>query len=326
MVEGTMKQPFGLTLAQRVCRPLPPLLAHRVRERLYTLEQAKVDNFSFVVRSQTGSIFHGQTIERHAHYFSILGYCFWRNLAVALAVCKPGDHIIEIGANVGTETVGFSDIVGSKGRVSAFEPVPSNLETLKAALADINHPNVQIYPYALSDKNAQVRFAAPPSAHKSGIGYILNDGEAGDANVFTVESVRLDSLSLDPAAMIFIDVEGAEVAVLRGAREYLQTNHPYLMVEVIPRQLNRAGVTVEDLHNLISSLGYEAYRVGRTGLENPAHEVVANDWVCIPRERQEKAAEISRMLRLCTYLPCAFGLNPISHKRWGKEAEKSVAD
>ncbi len=310
-----MKQPFGLTLAQFVCRPLPPLLAHRVRERVYTIGRATADDYPFSVRSQTGSLFHGRTVERHAYYFSVLGYCFWRNLAVALAVCKPGDHIIEVGANVGTETVGFSDIVGAKGKVSAFEPVPANIENLKAALAQINHPNVQIHPYALSDKNAQVRFAAPPSAHKSGIGHILTENDSDEQDVFEVESLRLDSLDLEPAALIFIDVEGAEAEVLEGGRDFIHANQPVLMVEVIPRQLQRAGTSVEALHRIISSLGYEAFSLGRAGLGKPEYDVVATDWVCIPTTQRDQAAEIDKMLRLCAYLPCAFGLNPISRRR-----------
>jgi FkbM family methyltransferase len=192
--------------------------------------------------------------------------------------------------------------------------VPANLEALKAALAEIDHPNVQIYPYALSHKNAQVRFSAPPSAHKSGIGHILNEGEAGDENVFTVEGFTLDSLSLDPATLVFIDVEGAEVNVLQGAHAYIQAHRSVIMVEVIPRQLSRSGTSVEALHNLIVSLGYEAFSLERASLGKPTYDVVATDWICIPNEQREKSAEISRMLRLCAYLPCAFGLNPISHR------------
>ncbi len=310
-VKHTTK-PKRLTLAQRICRPLPPLLAHRVRELIYPVGLAREDQYSFTVRAQTGSIFHGCTVERHAYYFSVLGYCVWRNIAVALAVCKPGDHIIEIGANVGTETVGFSDIVGVDGRVSAFEPVPANLETLKAALVDVRFPNVQIYPVALSDQTAQVHFVAPPSTHKTGIGHILGDEDIDDREVFTVESVTLDSLGLSPSTLVIVDVEGVETAVLRGASAYLKANKPVMIVEVIQRQLVRAGSSVEALHDQIRALGYEAFSLERAGLGKPVYTVETTDWICIPNDQPEKRAAIHRMLQRCAWLPCGAGLNPIS--------------
>jgi hypothetical protein len=125
---------------------------------------------------------------------------------------------------------------------------------------------------------------------------------------------------------MFVDVEGAELEVLRGANAYIQANKPVMVVEVIPRQLARAGTSVDELHNLIVLLGYEAFSLQRAGLGEPDHAVVSGDWICIPNEQQEKAAAIHRaihrMLRRCALLPCALGLNPIARKREREEAKR----
>lgn len=54
----------------------------------------------------------GTTRDFHLHVLAIHGYYDWRVLVIAGAICSQGDTIVEVGANVGTETLGFADIVG----------------------------------------------------------------------------------------------------------------------------------------------------------------------------------------------------------------------
>src|SRR5688572_17131794 len=106
-----------LTAAQVICRPLPPPVAGVLGKRIYPLTEGRRDKLRFVRRSQTGSYFAGTTADFNAHQFAIRGHNDWRNWGIAKALAAPGDTIIEVGANVGTETVGFSDVVGASGRV-----------------------------------------------------------------------------------------------------------------------------------------------------------------------------------------------------------------
>src|SRR5690606_10295851 len=124
-------KPIRLSLAQTLCRYLPPILSQRVRSKIYPISVAYSDDYQFSVQSLTGSMFESRTSEYHGYKFAVHGYLYWRAWAIALAICEPGDTIIEIGANIGTETVGFADIVGGEGRVFAFEPFPDNVQSLK---------------------------------------------------------------------------------------------------------------------------------------------------------------------------------------------------
>src|SRR5438093_3231254 len=109
-------------MAQMTCRMLPPVVASRVAHAIYPFARAKRDAHPFVTHARTGSLFSSVTNDCHAHHFSMLGYYDWRQWAIATAVCRAGDVVVEVGANIGTETIGFADIVGPSGRVYAFEP------------------------------------------------------------------------------------------------------------------------------------------------------------------------------------------------------------
>src|ERR1700737_4902683 len=119
-------QPFRLTLARILAGCAPPLIAARV-SLIYSIDRGWTDAYEFHRRSRTGSVYLGNTRDVAARSFAIHGYFDWRLLAAARYFCKPGDTIVEVGANVGTETIGFADIVGVGGHVYAFEPLPSNI-------------------------------------------------------------------------------------------------------------------------------------------------------------------------------------------------------
>ena len=171
-------KPSQLAIAQAVCRYLPPLISGRVGAFLYPQKLAYRDAYQYISHSQTGSLFASSTADLHGFRFAVYGFNFWRAWAVTLAVCSRGDTIIEIGANIGTETVGFVDIVGNAGKVYAFEPLPSNYQALKN-LVDLNqYPNLEIFPFAVGDRDENLYFKKPRAAHSSGTGYLATETTA----------------------------------------------------------------------------------------------------------------------------------------------------
>jgi hypothetical protein len=117
-------KPVRMALAQRICRPLPPVVAQRLRELIYPWEVASRHNYQFVAAGQSGSLLKSSTAEYCGYRFGVNGYFEWRILAIARALCSRGDTILEIGANIGTETVGYADIVGPEGKVYTFSRYP----------------------------------------------------------------------------------------------------------------------------------------------------------------------------------------------------------
>ena len=77
---------------------------------------------------------------------------------------KPGDWVIDIGANVGHYTKRFSELVGVHGRIIAFEPVPTTFALLAANVQLFAHANVTLINAAVSDKFGVVGMSIPRSS------------------------------------------------------------------------------------------------------------------------------------------------------------------
>ena len=317
-----------LAIAQTICRRLPPLAARRIGSHLYSFDRGRRDAVRFVTRAKTGSYFTGTTADYNSHPMAIYGHNEWRNWAIALALSAAGDTVVEVGANVGTETVGFSDIVGPSGRVLAFEPHPENLISLRETLPLITHNNVTLLPFAVGAEHSTIRFAAPPATARSqGIGHILGPDESSrgivtdhesdvDWPIIEVDCVTLDSYvdQLGPVRLVFMDAEGAEVSILRGAENFVCAHRPEIVVEAVPDHLARQGTSIEELYATLRSLGYVSFALRRLHLEaldHPNSSIDPLNWLCIPDARIAVASRVERLLRRCALSPCIMGLNPL---------------
>jgi FkbM family methyltransferase len=315
-------KPLRLAIAQRTCRILPPLLAQRLRSVVYPAAVARRDDYEFVACSQTGAFLQSRTSDVHGYPFSVHGYYEWRNWAIALACCAPGDTIVEIGANIGTETVGFADIVGPGGVVHAFEPLPSNLAALRRNVnLNGDRHDVRVHPIALSDRNGRERFTVP-APHSSGTGHIVASAtrDGAEEAAVEVECAMLDALTDDIGAsrLIVMDVEGEEVKVLRGGGAYIRRFAPVLVLEASPQLLARGGFGLRDLHHEVVGLGHDPYRVSRLGLTQKDLLTYphASNWACLPTATAGRAvALISRSIKRCGLCPCVSGINPMTRRR-----------
>ena len=73
------------------------------------------------------------------------------------SLIRPGDTVVDVGANIGCHTLRMSRLVGPMGKVLAFEPDPQNLKLLRENLGKNNCTNVDVFPFALGDRNYTAR-------------------------------------------------------------------------------------------------------------------------------------------------------------------------
>jgi FkbM family methyltransferase len=159
-----------------------------------------------------------------------------------------GKTIFDVGAHIGFHSFYFSQLVGSKGKVYAFEPHPKNLERIQLCINENKNkvPTPIVVGIALSKTEGVIDFTLNndiESGRSSG-GFIENADTIWEKAVFTnrgftktkVKTLPLDELkkigiSAKPN-IIKIDVEGAEALVLRGGQKTILSHKPLIFLEV----------------------------------------------------------------------------------------------
>jgi len=171
----------------------------------------------------------------------------------------PACCFYDVGAHIGYYSLIASRLIGKAGRIVAFEPDPANLEVLKKNLSRNGVTRVEVVSVALWSHCGVVAFrrsAAEELAASSRRGAVAGEGGIdSDAGLIRLEALTVDAYATKGVqpTMIKIDVEGAEVEVLKGAQGTLSRERPVVLVEVhhqraaaeLPQQLCPLGYKIE---------------------------------------------------------------------------------
>jgi FkbM family methyltransferase len=181
--------------------------------------------------------------------------------------------LVDVGANTG-----FYSLVGVAARKSlkvlAFEPDPKVLPILRDNLK-INdvHRRVRVFPIALSDSRGQAHLYVPTQEHGlvETSSSLESDFKSAHSEVIDVPMSTVDDViaaeRIKKVAMIKVDVEGHEAAVLRGARKTVRNHRPILFVEVLPK------ADIHSLNDFIHERGYKDVRLRTSGVSEPGDTV-----------------------------------------------------
>ncbi len=180
---------------------------------------------------------------------------------------KPGQTVLDIGANVGAHTFNLARLVGESGRVLAFEPTAYAFGKLKRNLAlnpDLAR-RVALFQYFLGPADdANLPGAIYASWPLKG-GERLHAGHLGQQ--MTTSGARMRSLDsflsecgVSKVDFVKLDVDGHETDVLAGAREMLRRDRPTLILEFAPYVLAEHGISPQNLFAQLLSVGYSLYR------------------------------------------------------------------
>jgi FkbM family methyltransferase len=204
--------------------------------------------------------FHGATIVADLNTSHGLGMYRRRSyvdpdLSLVARYLTPGDVFVDCGANNGMFTVVGASRVRREGLVISFEPVPDTRTALQRNVSANGFDHVIVLPHALSDTRSERMFFA--TANGGGLSSFV---PAVLGTPMMVEALCLDDVlplvGSRSVSFLKMDVEGAEVAALRGAQRLLREHQPMLLVEVEDEHLRRQDTSAAELFALLESLGY----------------------------------------------------------------------
>jgi FkbM family methyltransferase len=195
--------------------------------------------------------------------------------------------VYDVGASVGFHAVLAAKLVGEKGMVCAFEPVPENVRLVERNMALNDFRNYECFDLALSDTDGQAQFNFSKSRILGSLAAVSKPNHFAESRL--VETSKLDTLverrHLRPPDVIKLDVEAAETIVLSGATGVLRSARPVCFID-----LHNTNAAVADA---LDKVDY-AYWVltGPEGVDVRS----APWWVGIVAAPKEREADVRRAL------------------------------
>jgi FkbM family methyltransferase len=191
------------------------------------------------------------------------------HLFASLLRDRPG-AFVDIGANVGLYLIWLKSVDESR-RYIGFEPNPACCFYLQELIRHNSFDDVSVFPLALSDARRQSTFFARRLGDKMGSLHSDHRTESDKPFSFDVLTEPGDPVfaDLDPAALsvMKIDVEGAELEVLRGLKDTLRRHRPVVLCEILVADPAQSGFSgrmqrLADLLTLTRDLEYQILSVG----------------------------------------------------------------
>lgn len=179
---------------------------------------------------------------------------------------RPGDVFFDVGANAGCLSAIGAGLVGIRGQIHAFEPVPQYFSQLER-LAELNPSHaILANPCAAGETDATgTIYLTRKAGQNTFIRTYKNAVEI--TGTHETQVVRLDSYieskGIDQVALIKIDVEGYEFRVLKGLEHYLHraSSRPPIICEIAPRAYPLIGSSLSDMAEYMKGFGYSAFDV-----------------------------------------------------------------
>lgn len=206
-----------------------------------------------------------------------------RDFLQFVELIEDGDHILDVGANIGVMTYYFSKKL-PRSVVHAFEPIPENHHVLLRVKQHFKLYNVNTYAFALGNENGQVNMIMPETnkVYLHGLSHVEKENHENKGNSYSVAIKKLDDLDEFKNARINamkIDVEEHEYQVLCGAENLIQKNRPMIYCELWDSENRTKSI------DFISKLNYKVFIYQRKSLKSFNDQRGFQNFFFIPAER-----------------------------------------
>jgi FkbM family methyltransferase len=208
------------------------------------------DGFNQIKETRHGRMLYNINDEYVGRSLDLYGEYSEGEIDLFSRVVAPGDIVLDIGANIGAHTIWLAKATLPDGAVIAYEPQRYSFQSLCANLALNSITNAIAFWQAVGEQPGRITVPIGDPRRRNNFGGLeLGKYQQGDQVVV----VRIDDLGLPRCKLMKVDVEGMELAVLKGAAQTIARLRPVLYVED-----DRPSLSA-NLQHYIASLGYDMY-------------------------------------------------------------------
>jgi FkbM family methyltransferase len=186
---------------------------------------------------------------------------------------KSGNAALDIGGNLGLQSLRMAQCVGIEGTVYAFEPLSYLQQKFKNNVALNSATNVTLFPFALSDAAGEAEFTISENLWNQGTFSLgdKGDGTTSQKVIIKVADEMSEIQKLKSLSLIKLDVEGFEFPVLKGLLKTLSEHKPRIIFEYDENYWLKNGHYIADCFEFLTGLNYKLYQVTSVGCEYIEH-------------------------------------------------------
>jgi FkbM family methyltransferase len=235
-------------------------LLKKALAKIFIKKDIFLPNKHFLVNYCGGKIY--LTLKGSMMTKGVIGvYEYWKT-KLFFDLVKEGMTCIDAGAHKGYFSLLFAKLMNDKGKVLSFEPLPENCFWFRQSTQVNNYKCIKLYPYALSDDEGTATFYPGKT---TGQGSLFSDHKTStNQKQLTVKTRKLDNIlkdeGIEDVDIIKIDVEGAELLVLRGAENILKkSKNVKLFIDIDVKDKE----TKEKIFEFLNVRGFKMYKIGK---------------------------------------------------------------
>ena len=205
---------------------------------------------------------------------------------------KPGNNVIDLGANIGTLTIVSSMIVGNNGRVYSIEAHPQIYQYLLGNIKLNNFfNNIKTYNYAVGEDTKTVVFTDDNSDDQN---QVSTNGKGISISMIKLDELPIENLDID---LLKIDVEGYEKFVFQGGCNVLSRTQ-CVYFESNEKHFTKFGYHTSDIIAVLKKQGFDCFKIAKSFIISP----LPNHYTSIENENLIAVKDINIFITKTNYV------------------------
>ena len=177
------------------------------------------------------------------------------------SLINENDNIIDVGTNIGSTILQFTNLSGEESRIIGFEPDPVNFKNCQKNISLNKFKNIQVFSEGLGNEKGSFQLIVDEPSNR-GMNRVSIENQPGKSsamiNIETLDSI-INREKINRINIVKIDVEGFEMNVLKGAVKLVESQSPIFFIEIDDNNLKKAGSSSLELITFLIQMKYHIF-------------------------------------------------------------------